>query len=129
MWHPPFLIKRHLTEFFRLPSVRVSGLKVDSTSKAIEVDEHGAQSVFAGSETTIRLFGTGFTDNMVLAFTTEKADAGEVCRVFPVKGHFPVSYVAPHPSILDIHLKSTKVLGIYLLLKQYTYKQIKNLWE
>lgn len=67
------------------------GLKVDVSPKDPNVDEFGTPSILSGLNYTIRLFGFGFTENLLVIFTKQKGDYGGSCQM-PATDIFPVSF-------------------------------------
>lgn len=70
--------------------LRVTGLRLDVAYKEVEIDDNGAPFVRVGTNNTLRLFGTGFSEDMLVTFTSEPGVYGGACQL-PIAKYFPVS--------------------------------------
>lgn len=87
----PFLSRnRNRREDEANSGIKVIGLKVDVSPKDPSVDEHGTPSILSGLNYTIRLFGFGFSENMLVVFTKQKGEYGGSCQI-PATDVFSVS--------------------------------------
>lgn len=62
----------------QINTIRIEGIRVDSSDKAVSYNDEAIDFV-AQSKATLRLFGSGFTEQMVIAFTEESNDRGGAC--------------------------------------------------
>lgn len=74
--------------------LRVTGLRLDIAYKEVEIDDYGAPYVRVGTNNTLRLFGTGFSEDMLVTFTSEQGVYGGGCQL-PIAKYFPVSKNLP----------------------------------
>lgn len=65
-------------------------MRVDSSEKDVEYDDQGVPSIYRAAKTQLRLFGTGFTENMQVAFTDKKGNYRDFCE-FPKTDPYTVS--------------------------------------
>lgn len=71
--------------------LRVTGLRLDIPYKEVELDEEsGIPFLKVGTNNTIRLFGTGFSEDMLVIFTSEPGKYNGTCQT-PATKYFPVS--------------------------------------
>lgn len=65
-------------------------MRLDIAYKEVEIDDNGSPYVRVGTNNTIRLFGTGFSEEMLVTFTSEPGQYGGTCQL-PIAKYFPVS--------------------------------------
>lgn len=70
-------VKRAVVESKNVPKVK--GIRVEEAVKDIEYNDHGMPKILTG-KATIRLFGNGFSDTTMVAFTTQEKKFGEPCE-------------------------------------------------
>ncbi|GJQ83318.1 hypothetical protein Trydic_g15956 [Trypoxylus dichotomus] len=80
---------RHRRNFDQ-SSVRVTGIRVETSAKGVEQTDIGIPSVFRGAKTELRLFGIGFTDTMQVAFTDKPGKYRDFCE-FPKTDAYTVT--------------------------------------
>lgn len=59
--------------------VRVEGIRIERADKDPSYTEEGIPELLADTKTTIRLFGTGLSNQTVIAFTNIPGDRGDFC--------------------------------------------------
>lgn len=59
--------------------VFIEGLRIETSNKDPSYREDGIPEILAGSGAVIRLFGSGFTEDMLITFTDEPAERGTIC--------------------------------------------------
>ncbi|XP_066246093.1 unextended protein [Euwallacea similis] len=67
-------------------TIRVISLRIEESYKEIKLDDNGIPGVLSENVHTIRLFGEGFTENMIVTFTMENGEFGEMCFLPVSKG-------------------------------------------
>lgn len=61
--------------------VRIYGLRIENPNPAtVEYSEKGVPTLLVNRNETIRIFGSGWTDNSVFILTDRKASRGEHCE-------------------------------------------------
>ncbi|KAG7298440.1 hypothetical protein JYU34_018066 [Plutella xylostella] len=68
-------------------TVKVVGLRVEEADKEPKIVDGVIPSVLRNTKFSLRLFGSGFTDDTVIAFTHEPAEYGTICHHL-VKGEY-----------------------------------------
>lgn len=61
-------------------ALKIVGFRIERTEKDPEIDEDGVPVLRANTLATLRLFGFGFTDGMIIGVTPEKSEAGKQCN-------------------------------------------------
>ncbi|XP_022904429.2 unextended protein [Onthophagus taurus] len=104
--------------------IKVSGIKVESSNNGIETDSDGIPSIFIETPSVIRIFGSGFTQNTIVAFTNVRMLPGDVCTVFPSPTIYPVDHVSEEKDTASINvILPEKVVGdtLYLCVKESNF--------
>lgn len=70
--------------------IHIEGLRVDTADKEPHHDEKGIPRILTGTKAVIRLFGTGITNDTLIAFIDVPAERGVVCDKIKSE-EFPVS--------------------------------------
>lgn len=73
------------------PIVRMKGFRVEEADKEPKIVDGMIPSVLRDTKFTMRMFGEGFTNNTMIAFTHVPLRYGEECRHL-VDGEFTVSF-------------------------------------
>lgn len=68
-------------------SLRINGLRVEHSYKEVTLNPEGIPELLASTETTLRLFGTGLSENTIITFTANKSFYGGPC-LFPASSPF-----------------------------------------
>ncbi|XP_034193575.1 metal transporter uex isoform X2 [Osmia lignaria lignaria] len=99
-------------------NVFVEGLRIETSEKDPSYREDGIPEILAGSRAVIRLFGFGFTEDTLVAFTDEPANRTDICDKIR-SSQFPVKNVKNHTATIDVVLP----LGspFYVCVKQPIY--------
>nr|XP_019563660.2 LOW QUALITY PROTEIN: metal transporter CNNM4-like [Aedes albopictus] len=86
-------------------NLMLHGIRVEHAEKEPIIDEDAVPSVLAHSSVTLRLYGTGLTENTVVIFTQEHNVYGGSCLV-PVTNKFRVSRdsISEHSALVRIEL-------------------------
>ncbi|RZB41011.1 metal transporter CNNM4, partial [Asbolus verrucosus] len=97
-------------------TLRVLGFRLEAHYKDAEYDEDGIPEVLAGAEHTIRIFGFGFVEDMVVTFTSEKGYHEDLCDFPAVKG-FPIlkESFSPNTAKLNIKLPTKENVDVYYI--------------
>ncbi|KYN17809.1 Metal transporter CNNM2 [Trachymyrmex cornetzi] len=77
---------------FNYTDIHIEGLRIDTADKEPSHDEKGIPMILAGTNAVIRLFGTGITEDTLIAFTDIPADRGSVCDKIK-SNEFPVENI------------------------------------
>jgi len=72
-------------------NAHIEGLRIEKATKPT-YSEKGIPEILVGTTTVIRLFGTGITEDTLIAFTDMPAQRGTVCDKIKSK-EFPVNIV------------------------------------
>lgn len=85
------------------PTIRIDGLRVETSDKSVEYTDENIPEFFSSTKATLRLFGSGFTENMMIAFTEEAIERGGVCEGSS-GGKYPVRKdgLRDHTALVDI---------------------------
>ncbi|XP_018571878.1 metal transporter CNNM4 [Anoplophora glabripennis] len=70
-------------------TLRVMGIRLEAAYKEPDFDDNGVPILLASQEHTIRLFGEGFTRDMMITFTTDTGNYSMHCALPAVRG-FPI---------------------------------------
>ena len=60
--------------------IRIRGIRVETSDKHTEYDDNGIPQVLINLEFEIRIFGTGISEDVEIAFTNTRARKGEKCE-------------------------------------------------
>ncbi|XP_011169430.1 metal transporter CNNM4 [Solenopsis invicta] len=83
--------------------IHIEGLRIDKAKKEPSHDNKGIPHILAGTEATIRLFGTGITKDTLITFTDVSAERGAVCDKIK-SNEFPVENVEKTTAIIRVVL-------------------------
>lgn len=70
--------------------IKLTGFRVERVYKNSEIDDDGIPTLLANTNATLRIFGSGITNNTVITFTKQKGTFGNIC-VMPITEAFPVT--------------------------------------
>lgn len=70
--------------------LQVLGLRLEIHEKEVEYDDDGVPEVLADTEHTIRIFGNGFTETMLITFTERQITSDRSCQFPKSSREFPV---------------------------------------
>lgn len=73
------------------PAIKMVGLRVEEAAKEPKIVDGVIPSVLRETKFVLRLFGEGFTNDTVIAFTHSAEEYGSVCNHL-VKGEYKVGY-------------------------------------
>lgn len=84
-------------------SFRIDGFRVESSNNNVDYDDDGKPEFIALSKARLRIFGDGFTEDLVIAFTEESGLRDGAC-LGASGGKFPVRKegLTEHTAVVDI---------------------------
>lgn len=62
------------------PLIRIDGVRVESSDKGVDYTDDNIPEFYALTKATLRLFGTGFSESMMITFTEESNTRGGACE-------------------------------------------------
>lgn len=83
--------------------IRIDGVRVEKSDKSIDYNDDNIPEFISSTRATLRLFGSGFTENLMIAFTEESNTRGGACEGAS-GGKFPVRKddLRDHTALVDI---------------------------
>lgn len=102
----------------RVGEIRIDGVRIESADKTVEYDDENIPELITRTHARIRLFGCGFTDQTVIAFTKEINDRNGAC-LLPGSGQFKVDTdgLLEYTAAVDIIVPIAEPTPYYLCVK------------
>lgn len=84
-------------------TIRIDGMRVEWSEKDVDYSDEFVPDFIGRTKVTLRLFGSGFTDRMMITFTEQTNDYGGAC-LLPASGQFRVrkETLREHTVLVDI---------------------------
>lgn len=110
--------------------VRVDGFRVEHSDKSVSYSDDGIPEFIGLSRATLRLFGSGFTDEMMIAFTEESSSRGGPC-LGASGGKFPVrkNGLKDHTVLVDVLVPIAIKTPYYICAKNKDPPQMEKVIE
>lgn len=108
-------------------NIRIDGLRVENSDKSVSYSDDGLPEFIAASRVTLRLFGSGFTEDMMIAFTEESNSRGGACLGL-AGGKFPVQKdgLKDHTAVVDIMVPIAIKTPYYVCAKNKDAPQLEK---
>lgn len=110
--------------------IRVDGFRVEHSDKSVSYSDDGIPEFIGLSRATLRLFGSGFTDDMMIAFTEESSEQGGPC-LGVTGGKFPVRKdgLKDHTVLVDVMVPIAIKTPYYVCAKNRDPPQMEKVTE
>ncbi|KAL6264085.1 hypothetical protein P5V15_004164 [Pogonomyrmex californicus] len=106
--------------------IHIEGLRIDTADKEPSHNEEGIPEILAGTKAVIRLFGTGITNDTLIAFTDVAAERGAVCDKIKTN-EFPVENVEETTAIVHVVLPvGSSYRPFFVCAKQPSYERERS---
>lgn len=102
----------------RTGEIRIDGMRIESAGKTVEYDDENMPVLITRSNVRIRLFGCGFTDQTVIAFTKQMNDRNGAC-LLPGSGQFKVESdgLLEYTAVVDVIVPVAEPTPYYFCVK------------
>lgn len=102
----------------RTNEIRIDGMRIESADKTVEYDDENIPELITRTNVRIRLFGCGFTDQTVIAFTKQINDRNGAC-LLPGSGQFKVERfgLLEYTAVVDVIVPMAEPAPYYFCVK------------
>ncbi|KYM96089.1 PREDICTED: metal transporter CNNM4 [Cyphomyrmex costatus] len=115
-----YLRAQHDFPFNYTADIHIEGLRIDTADKEPSHNEKGIPKILAGTKAVIRLFGTGITEDTLIAFTDVPAERGSICDKIK-SNEFPVENVEASTATIRVILPMGS--SFYICAKRPLYEK------
>lgn len=102
----------------RSGEIRIDGMRVEASDKTVEYDDENIPELITNTNVRLRLFGCGFTDQTIIAFTKQVNDRDGAC-LLPASGQFKVASegLLEYTAVVDIVVPNADQTLYYFCVK------------
>ncbi|XP_033215511.1 metal transporter CNNM4 isoform X2 [Belonocnema kinseyi] len=86
--------------------IRIRGVRIETSEKHTEYDDNGVPHVLINRQIVIRIFGTGITEDVEIAFTNTRAKRGDKCESLQTE-KYPVESVEDNTALVSVKFPHT----------------------